>query len=389
MARKRAQQRVKDVRRGVTRQDKRTEASEGSRWRAAAVRREQAYERRRAGVGLKQAGGGGGEAGDGGGSGTDPGAVRQMSGLEGLIREQVMAAPLQEVERLLRLVGTPPPTLGQGGKATRQQLLLDVICNGQAAGFHPSRGVPFAASTLWSAIETTYSTDHERLKHQGRSRRKRVARARPGVAAPAAEVSTPTTPNDQCKGVSDTLVGIQRALHGNSAKPPLQSGGTDMGSRLEHYTTKERRSAFQRDFATHRPPGPERSRRLTAAGKRHSVEQGAEKWWSNVSQATEGERGGVHVPPPLAVTSGVGDGAGRPRSAGVRRAQARRASVIRGQQKTNAAQFNAKTGRVEAAEANLDLTPRWRNAFEDENLKAMNNVRFYLFCVFYDLHRAP
>ena len=59
VARKRAQQRVKDVRRGVTRQDKRTEASEGSRWRAAAVRREQAYERRRAGVGLKQAVGGG------------------------------------------------------------------------------------------------------------------------------------------------------------------------------------------------------------------------------------------------------------------------------------------------------------------------------------------
>jgi hypothetical protein len=185
-ARKRAQRRVNDVRGGVKRQEKRPEASEASRWRAAAVRREQARERQRAGSVLNQAVGAEKTA-LAAAAGQTLQQYDKMTGLEGLLRDQVMAAPLQEVERLLRLVGIPPPELGQGGKGTRQQLLLDVICNGCVAGFHPSRGVPFAASALWSTIETTYNTEHARLVHQARTRRKRVPKARSGVAARAAE----------------------------------------------------------------------------------------------------------------------------------------------------------------------------------------------------------
>ena len=51
----------------------------------------------------------------------------------------------------------------------------------------------------------------------------------------------------------------------------------------------------------------------------------------------------------------------------MRRAQARRASVLREQGRANANRFDAKTGRVVTQAEDINLTPRWKNAFADDN----------------------
>lgn len=380
-ARRRAVRRVKEVRGVVAKsEEKAPQASEEARWRAAAVRREQQRERKKVSAGLGKA------------VSKEHAELAAAAGqtlpqydaareLERVVQDEVQSAPLQEVERLLRLVGIPPPELGQGGKAIRSQLLIDAICNGHVAGFNPSRGTPFVATALWDSIDSTYTTEHVRQVNEGRTRRKRVKQARAGTAARASQRASEGW-QQRAAATAPSTAGAAARLSASSSS--LQGGGPGW----EHYTAAERRSAFRRDFGTHRPSsaGPERSRRLRAAKERHQARDGPPAWWPNTSQAFDGERGGVYIPPPADVSSnstsssrpssapgggGAGDGhhrrRRRPRSAGVRRAQARRASVLREQGRANANRFDAKTGRVVTQAEDINLTPRWKNAFADDN----------------------
>ena len=347
-ARRRAERRVAETRGWLVPKsdEKGVEASEEARWRAAAVRREQKRARAQASVRLCDA------------MSMEKARLAAAAGqtleqyemskqLEKVVQAEIEASPLQEVERLLRVIGIPPPELGQGGKKVRAPLLVDAICTGFIAGFNPLCGTPLAATALWDSIDRTFATDHARAVSAGRSRRNRVKQARAGVAA--------------------------RAAHGAATQcRPHQSGSAasvaQQSSDLQFYTAAERRTAFRREFGTHRPAsaGPERARHLRAAANRRKPQ---DSWWPNTSQAFAGQRGGVDIPLPAdqGMRYASSDGR-RPRSAGVRRAQARRASVLREQGRSNAPRFDPTTGRVVVEAENLDLTPRWKNTFaEDEN----------------------
>ena len=350
LARRRAERRVAETRGWLVPklEDKGVEASEEARWRAAAVRREQKRARAQASDRLCNA------------MSMEKASLAAAAGqtleqydmskqLEKVVQAEIEASPLQEVERLLQVIGIPPPELGQGGKTVRAPLLVDAICTGFIAGFNPLCGTPLAATALWGSIDRTFATDHARAVSAGRSRRNRVKQARVGVAARAA----------------------QQASNGAATRNrPHQSGSAasvaQQSSDLQYYTTAERRAAFQREFGTHRPAsaGPERARHLRAAANRRKPQ---DAWWPNTSQAFEGQRGGVGIPPPADQRVRSASGGRRPRSAGVRRAQARRASVLREQGRSNAPRFDPKSGRVVAEAENLDLTPRWKNTFAEDD----------------------